>query len=119
MGKCGSCEHAQHEQFKGYKGRWLCGHPCRVEIDNRGRFTYPENYNPTVVICETPAGDFGNNKAHLNVLSAAKTPVWCYYTAVERAKRIQPRFDPDVQRRILWPERSAAVQKLLAMEKST
>jgi len=41
----------------------------------------------------------GDEAAHLKALEAARTPVWCYYEAVGRAKTEQPGFDPDMQRK--------------------
>ena len=107
MCRCANCQYPQHEQYKGHKGCWSCSHPYRRELDNKGHFTYPENHNPAIVICETPKQDFGDEAAHLKALEAARTPVWCYYEAVERAKAEQPGFDPDIQRQILWPKTDA------------
>ena len=80
-------------------------HPYRSEIDNSGNFTYPGNHAPAIRICETPASAFGNNAAHMERLVAAKTPKWCYYKVVEREQKINPRFDPEKQRAVLWPEK--------------
>lgn len=103
--RCAGCKHAVHDQFKGYKGRWMCFHPYRYEISNSGNFTYPGNYNPNIVICETPVADYDQPKEHGKVLAKAKTPVWCYFEVVERARKEQPGFDPDKQRAVLWPEK--------------
>lgn len=105
MSRCVGCEYAMHDQFKGYPGRWMCFHPYRNEISNKGDFTYPGNFNPQILICETAAADYDKREAHTRALEAAKTPVWCYLDVVERTKQEQPGFDPDVQRAILWPEK--------------
>ncbi len=105
MSRCVGCEFVLHEQFKGYCGRWLCFHPYRRELSNRGTFTYPGNDNPRITVCETSVADYNNSKRHREVLAASKTPVWCYFEAVERAKKKQPGFDPDAQRAVLWPEK--------------
>lgn len=105
MSRCINCQFAQHDQFKGYPGRWMCFHPYRTEISNSGHFTYPGEHNPRIVICETAAADYGDHQKHSIALADAKTPVWCYLDAVDRAKQEQPGFDPDVQRAILWPEK--------------
>lgn len=105
MSRCVDCQFVQHDQFKGYPGRWMCGHPYRNEISNSGHFTYPGNFNPKILICETSAADYGNQAAHTMALEAAKTPKWCYLDVVERAQAEQPGFDPDRQRAILWPEK--------------
>lgn len=59
--KCGECK-AMHEQFKGYKGRWLCWR----QGDTIGR-----------TICETPVEDWGNEAAHNRLLNETPTPKWC------------------------------------------
>lgn len=58
---CAECK-AMHEQYKGYKGRWLCW-----------------NQGPTMgrVICETPIKDYGNARAHERALKKVQTPKWC------------------------------------------
>lgn len=104
MARCANCKYVEHEQFKGHKGHWLCFHPYRKELDNKGDFTYPHNHNPITMICETEKRDYGKDDRHTQALVEAETPVWCYYEAVERAKADQPGFDPDRQREILWPE---------------
>jgi len=104
MSRCVACGHAMHEQFRSYPGRWICFHPHRREISNRGKFTYPENNNPRVIIYQTPVADYDCPERHRQSLEEAKTPVWCYFEAVERAQKEQPGFDPDKQRKILWPK---------------
>lgn len=105
MSRCANCEFATHDQFQGYPGRWLCLHPCRTEISNKGTFTYPANANPHILICETPVADYDNPMNQTKALEAAQTPVWCYFDVVERAKKKQPCFDPDKQRAVLWPNK--------------
>lgn len=112
MSRCTTCNHCVHEQFWGYPGRWLCLHPFRSEIDNKGDFTYPGNWNPHVTICETDASCYNEQKKRTEALQNAKTPVWCYFEVVERSKIEQPGFDPDVQRSILWPERFELQQSM-------
>ena len=104
MSRCTGCQYATHEQFKGHQGRWLCYHPYRYEIDNKGDFTYPGNFVPHITICETPVADYDQTSKHTETLAAVKTPVWCYYEVVERTQKVQPNFDPDKQRAILWPK---------------
>jgi len=103
MSRCVGCEFTVHDQFKGYSGRWMCFHPHRKELSNKGEFTYPANENPRITICQTPIENYDLPDRHRKTLENAKTPVWCYIEAVERAKEEQPGFDPDVQREILWP----------------
>lgn len=107
MARCSNCDFTCHDQFNGYPGRWMCFHPYRAEISNKGEFTYPANTNPHILICETAAEDYGNSTNQAKALEAAKTPVWCYLEVVERAKEEQPGFDPDKQRAILWPNKPA------------
>lgn len=105
MSRCSKCEFAHHDQFKGFYGRWLCLHPYRSEISNCGTFTYPANDNPRVTICETVPESYNNLSALADALEEVETPLWCYFEAVDRAKQLQPEFDPDKQRAILWPRR--------------
>ena len=105
MSRCVGCQHAVYDQFQGYPGRWMCFHPYRRELSNKGTFTYPGNDSPYIVICETLATGCGDLCQQKAALAEAKTPVWCYFEAVERAKREQPGFDPDIQRAILWPSK--------------
>ena len=107
MSRCTTCQYANHDQFQHHPGRWLCLHPHRDEISNHGTITIPANYNPIILICETPIADYNDPTAQLAALAAAETPRWCYFEAVERARRIQPTFDPDKQRAILWPHKAA------------
>ena len=109
MSRCSKCVFAMYDQFKGYRGRWLCLHPHRAELSNKGVFIYPEDDNPSITICETPADTSGDLQAQALDLKAAETPVWCYFEAVERAREEQPGFDPDKQRSILWPAKEAFV----------
>lgn len=104
MSRCITCKNAAYDQFKGYCGRWMCFHPYRYEIDNKGDFTYPGNFKPKILICETPAAAYNQSNKLLEVLAAAKTPVWCYFEVVERAQKEYPGFDPEKQRAILWPK---------------
>lgn len=105
VSRCSKCEFAHHDQFKGFCGRWLCLHPYRNEISNSGTFTYPANDNPRVTICETVPESYNNLPALADALEEVETPLWCYFEAVERAKQLQPGFNPDKQRAILWPGR--------------
>lgn len=113
MSRCTNCEFANHDQFQNHPGRWLCLHPYRNEISNRGTFTFPAVGNPNILICETPTADYNNPSAHTKALAAAKTPVWCYIEVVERAKKEQPTFDPDKQRAILWPQKAQRKERML------
>jgi hypothetical protein len=72
-------------------------------------FIYPKNHNPAITICETPADTSGDPHAQALDLKAAETPVWCYFEAVERARKEQPGFDPDKQRSILYSAKEAFV----------
>lgn len=102
MGRCTICEHAKWEGFAGYEGHWICMHPYRSELDNRGHWTYPKIDSPNITICKTPKHSKMIDDAE--ALSKAKTPRWCYYEAVERAKVEEPSFDPDYQRKILYDD---------------
>ena len=75
--RCADCKHAIHDQFKGHSGRWMCFHPYRREISNKGDFTYPYNHEPPIVICKTSASDYNQPEKLAAALAAAKTPVWC------------------------------------------
>ena len=105
MSRCVKCKFAVHDQFKGNAGRWMCFHPYRNEISDKGDFTYPGNFNPKITICETPASDYDIETKLKEALEKAKTPVWCYDEVVERSKIEVPGFDPDAQRAVLWPEK--------------
>ena len=38
MSRCSKCIFAVYEQYKGHRGRWLCFHPHRAELSDRGEF---------------------------------------------------------------------------------
>ena len=98
------CKHLCYEQYEGHKGRWICQHPYRRELDNNGKWTYPHFYNPNIIICETAKSAYKNDQEQLSALAKAKTPKWCYFEAVERAQRENPDFDPDRQRKTLYED---------------
>lgn len=66
--RCAECK-VMHEQFKNYKGRWMCWRPG----DTMGR-----------IICETPVADFDDKAAHNRVLEETPTPQWCPFKQSER-----------------------------------
>ena len=103
MARCVNCPYPTHEQYKGHAGRWLCFCPYRSEVDNTGKFTYPEVEKPEIEICPTKAEDYGKIEMHKKALEEAPTPVWCYFDAVEREEEKEPNFDPEKQRAVLWP----------------
>lgn len=106
MSRCSKCIFAVYEQYKGHRGRWLCFHPHRAELSDRGEFICSKNHNPSITICETPADIYEDLQAQAAELKAASTPVWCYFESVERVKVPQPDFDPDKQTDILYPKKS-------------
>ena len=99
MSRCEKCRFKQFSQFEGYPGMWLCFHPYRGELNNQGRWSYPKIESPNITICTTAQEDDAKR-----ILSAAPTPRWCYFEALERAQFEQPNFDAERQRKSLeWP----------------
>lgn len=99
MSLCEKCRFKTFSQFTGYPGIWLCFHPYRGELDNRGKWSYPKIDSPNITICICDPKD----DAAL-ALRKAETPRWCYFEALKRAKANDPSFDAESQRKSLeWP----------------
>ena len=96
MSRCANCRYTKLSRYNGYVGLWICLHPYRGELDNRGEFSYPKIESPNVTIVTVDPGA----DAH-DILKKAETPRWCYYEAVRRSKKEQPGFDPARQRKSL------------------